>query len=300
MKVYIKKPVIQGAWKWIQKGYYLAWEDLGYDVEYYDTIEEVKGSGYQLMVREWDIKNPAALEVIEKAHRTYLFAQPSSFPDPWGRHPNFISSTDDETKARLNKMDNVYLWTFGDNTSFHTKWKHVHTVPLAFDSISYQPTPNRDCAKFDVSFVGGWANNGFNEKRKTMLDVFGAFKDSGLNCGFFINKNLSHEQECSVLYNSKATLNVHDAYQRILGSDTNERTFKSLGLNGVMISDEIGQLSRMFPEVKLANNPEEIVSLTKEVLSRPEDELDSLRMENRHLILKDHCYTHRTKALLDL
>jgi len=52
--------------------------------------------------------------------------------------------------------------------------------------------------------------------------------------------------------------------------------------------------------VKLANNPEEIVSLTKEVLSRPEDELDSLRMENRHLILKDHCYTHRTKALLDL
>ncbi len=133
-----------------------------------------------------------------------------------------------------------------------------------------------------------------------MIEVFSAFKDSGLNCGFFINKNLSHEQETAVIYNSKVSLNIHDAYQRVLGSDTNERTFKSLGLNGALISDDIGQLNRLFPEIKSTNEPGEIVKLTKETLALSEAELGDLKMQNRHLVLKNHCYTHRVQDLLNL
>ncbi len=42
MKVYIKKPKIQGAWKWIQQGYKNAWESIGYDSIYYNSTEEIK------------------------------------------------------------------------------------------------------------------------------------------------------------------------------------------------------------------------------------------------------------------
>ena len=301
MKVYIKNPLIQGAWKWIQQGYKLAWADVGYDAAYYDALVDITEKEYILMVREWDIKTLADLKVVENAKMAFLFAQPQVFPAPWGTHSNFKSSMNEQAISAINSMDNVYLWTFGDvNPEYHCKWKTVHTVLLAFDSISYQPSYNEQYAKYDISFVGGWANNGFNEKRKIMMENFIEFKKSGLNCGFFINKNLAHEQETALLYNSKISLNIHDAYQRALGMDTNERTFKSLGLNGILISDKIGQLKDIFPNVKTSNDPLELVRITKEYISLTEKERRDIKEEGRQNILDNHCYTNRVEQLLSL
>ena len=133
-----------------------------------------------------------------------------------------------------------------------------------------------------------------------MIDNFIEFKKSGLNCGFFINKNLTHEQETGLLYNSKISLNIHDAYQRTLGCDTNERTFKSLGLNGILISDKIKQLENIFPNIKTSNDSSELVRITKEYLSLTEKELNNIKEENRQNILDNHCYTNRVKQLLSL
>jgi hypothetical protein len=88
-------------------------------------------------------------------------------------------------------------------------------VPLAFDNISYEYLEDSKF-KFDVCFVGGRANNGFDEKYKIMMTHFSAFKDSGLKCGIFVGRNLTHEQENKLLYNSKVAINIHDAYQRTL------------------------------------------------------------------------------------
>ena len=193
------------------------------------------------------------------------------------------------------------LWTFGDNTtSYHTKWKDVNSIPLAFDSIGYTRSINEKYKKFDVCFIGGWANNGFNEKKKIMIDVFSKFKDSGLKCGFFIEKNLTHEQETELMSNSRVALNIHDAYQRTLGTDTNERTFKSLGLNGCLVSDTVGQLNRIFPELKTSLDSQEIVEITKQYVNLTERELDILKEEGRQNILDNHCYTNRVKSLLEL
>ena len=133
-----------------------------------------------------------------------------------------------------------------------------------------------------------------------MMENFIEFKKSDLNCGFFINRNLTHEQENLLLYNSKVTINIHDAYQRALGFDTNERTFKSLGLNGILISDKVGQLERMFPNIKTSNTPTELIEFTKEYISLTEKELGNIREENRQNILDNHCYTHRVQKLLSL
>ena len=296
----MKRPTIQGAWIWIQEGYKLAWRAQGYDVEFYDDLLAIRDSEYTLMLREWDIKTPDDLAKVESSDKTYLFAQPQSFPHPWGTHPNFLSSLPDESIESLNQMDHVHLWTFGDETSYHTKWKKVNTVPLAFDSISYKPVKDERYTKYDISFVGGWANNGFNEKRKIIIETFIEFKKSGLNCGFFVNKNLSHEQENALLCNSKITLNLHDAYQRALGNDTNERSFKALGLNGAMVSDISRQMENIFPNVKASNDPAELVKFTKEYLSLTEKELNDIKEENKQNILDNHCYTHRVKQLVSL
>ena len=124
--------------------------------------------------------------------------------------------------------------------------------------------------------------------------------NSGLKCGFFIEKNLSHEQECALLYNSKVCLNLHDAYQRKLGLDTNERTFKSLGLNGLLVSDTVAQLNRLFPSVRTSLDAEELVQITKDYLSLTEQELNDIKNKNRQDILDNHTYVHRVEELLKL
>ena len=305
MKVYVYD-YGSHAGKWIYNAYGKAWAAKGFDVvrlptnksisDIVDTSEE-----YMLMVADTAANGPECLKVVEKSHKTFLYVQPNVFPHPWGTHPNFISLAAPETISGINELENVTLWTFGDDThSYHTKWKEVNSIPLAFDSVGYTRSVNEKYKKFDICFVGGWANNGFDEKRKIMIDVFSKFKDSGLNCAFFIEKNLSHEQETELISSSRVALNIHDAYQRCLGTDTNERTFKSLGLNGCLVSDTVGQLNRMFPDLKTSLDSSEIVQITQQYLSLTEKELEDIKEQNIQNILENHCYTNRVESLLSL
>jgi hypothetical protein len=303
------------AGRWIYKGYRNAWKQEGFDVNFYEDYRSLTGeSGVissipttrdelseQYIVMTVDsLVNQETLEALDKSYKSFVYVQPNIFPMPWGRHPNFQCAASDKIINLLNKMNNVHLWTFGDNTDNHTKWKKVNTIPLAFDSVSYVPITNKSYSKYDVCFVGGWADNGFNEKKPIMIKYFSEFMKSELNCGVFINKNISTEQESLLLYNSKITLNIHDAYQRVLGYDTNERTFKSLGLNGAMVSDKITQLERLFPKAMTSTNPSDMVSGVKKLLSLSEVELQNIKNENKQNILDNHCYTNRVKTLLEL
>jgi spore maturation protein CgeB len=133
-----------------------------------------------------------------------------------------------------------------------------------------------------------------------MIEIFSKFMDSGLKCGFFINKGLTHEQECDLIYNSKTSLNIHDAYQRALGYDTNERTFKSLGLNGALVSDTIAQLNNLFPNVPTSLDSDTLVKDTKELLSLTEDEIRVIKESNKQNISDNHTYINRVEQLLKL
>jgi hypothetical protein len=302
MKLYIQKTNIQGAWKWINEGYRKAWIAAGLDVyEYGDILEVDTSEDYNLMAWEYDIRNrDSAIEIISRANKTFLFVQPNSFPQPWGRHPNWKTGVRDKHISIINEFEHVKLWTFSDNTGYHEKWKTVHTVPLAFDSIGYAPKKSEKYSQYDVCFVGGWANNGFDEKRKIMIEIFSKFMDSGLKCGFFINKGLTHEQECDLLRNSKISLNIHDAYQRTLGYDTNERTFKSLGLNGVLVSDTVAQLNNLFPDVPTSLDANALVKIAKELLSLTENEIRGIKESNKQDIADNHTYIKRVEQFLKL
>lgn len=306
MKIYVFD-YTSHAGKWIYSAYQKAWAEKGFEVckihNSQDISEAVANTEeeYMLMIPDIAANGTPNLEVVEKSHKTFLYVQPNEFPHPWGTHPNFISLATETTIEQINKFENVRLWTFGDDTaSYHIKWKETHSIPLAFDSIGYTCSINETYKKFDVCFIGGWANNGFNEKKKIMIDIFSKFKASGLKCAFFVEKNLTHEQETQLMSSSRVTLNIHDAYQRTLGTDTNERTFKSLGLNGCLVSDTVGQLNRIFPELKTSLDAQEIVEITKQYVSLSDRELNDLKEKNIQNILENHCYTNRVESLLKL
>ena len=316
---------ITGAGLWIYRGYYTAWKSLGYEVVYIDgSSHELdhmcklaqNNEEYHIMVTDgfWSAFKKVSNEfkmkekfdmAMKKAKNVFFFTQPIKFPDPWGSHPNWKTQCDEHFINEVNKGDNYKLWTFVDvnygtvKETFYSLWKNITTIPLAFDNFSYQSLEDEKY-KFDVCFVGGRANNGFDEKHKIMMNHFKAFKDSGLKCGIFVDKNLTHEQENKILYNSKVAINIHDAYQRQLGLDTNERTFKSLGLTGVLVADKEGQLGRLFPDVKRTNDPKEMVKFVKEYVNMPEEELSFIKEKNRKMILNNHTYLHRVKQLLEL
>jgi spore maturation protein CgeB len=226
--------------------------------------------------------------------------QPNSFPLPWGKHPNFMCHCKPQTIDVINGLDNVYKWSFGIvRDDFYDKWSNVYEIPLAYDSNGYRAIEDKSY-QYDVCFVGGWANNGFNEKKRIMLDHFRELMHSGIKCGLYIGKNLSHEQENKILYNSKIALNIHDKYQRVLGLDTNERTFKSLGLTGILISDKIDHVNKYFPDVPLFENPKAMVKEIRGYLNLPESELQKIKMKNREMIKKEHTYVSRVKNMLEL
>lgn len=300
MIVYIKEHPF-GAGKWIYRGYEAAWRALGYETRFYSNLLDIKEQDCHIMAIDYDLRAPEQVNVLKNAIRSYLFVQPHTFPSPWGRHPNFISQVPRELIPTINDSENIYKWSFADveRTNFYDEWHSVHYVPLAYDSENYRP-PIEEEYSFDVCYVGGWANNGFDEKRKIIVNYLSAFKESGLRCGFAVNRGISHEQENKILSSSKVALNIHDAYQHSIGMDTNERTFKSLGLCGILVSDSVKCLADLFPSVQQATSPEEMLTLVTHLCSLSDKLLMEQKLKNRKNILENHTYIERVKRMLSL
>ena len=315
MKIYIKRHDDQ-AGKYIYKGFISAWKHFGYEVILFDDLLEINDSDYELMCLYSDVcnlkknfllatgkpqdwNNEKRYEILKKANKSYVWVQADHFPSPWGNHPNWACLVDDREIDKLNSIDNCHLWAFSDTSVFYNKLKNVNKIMLAFDSINYKNI-KIESPVYDVCFIGGWANNGFNEKKKIMLEHFSKLKESNLKCGIFINKNLTHEQENHVLCNSKVALNIHDAYQKKLGLDSNERTFKSLGLTGALVCDNIAQVKNEFDNVQFYNNSSEIIGCINNFLQMSNKELENIKEINKNFILNNHTYINRVDVLRNL
>ena len=298
--IYIKKHgPSSGAGFWIYQGYYKAWQALGYEVKWYEIPSDIKvDHPFIVMTNDSDISEKM-ISIISDSHKTFLFAQPGEFPEPWGTHPNFVSACQKPYVAKLNEMENVIKWTWCDNKKYHDMWRDVYTFPLAFDNIGYKAARYEKKLDFDVCFIGGLANNGFNEKVKIMNEMLGFLEKSELNCGFFVNKNVPHNIERDILFSSKVCLNIHDNYQRTLGFDTNERTFKSLGLGGYLVSDNVTQVTNIFPDTYTDNDPQKILEHIRKTVRNP-DILTETKNKNRKLIDEKHTYIKRVEDFMKL
>jgi len=282
------------AGKWIYEGFGKAWNHLGFESIYYipKEIKSLKKDSY-IMSCDSHFIEP---KIYSKFDKVFLYVM-NQFSDIFQGHPNFTSQVSNDNIYRINNLKNVIKFSFGlPEPRYVGGWSDVEYVPLAFDSLSYKKLHTGYL--FDVCFVGGIAHNGVNTKMNIMKEYLGAFKESGLKCGFFINKDLTHEQENKILCNSRICLNIHDKNQQLMGLDTNERTFKSLGCGGVLVSDNIRCLSS--PPLNnlriiLVDSPGEMVNKCKQLLV--DDYLDIFRQHNFKEI-KNHTYISRVKQLL--
>lgn len=295
--IYIKRHS-HNANRWIYEGYFKAWKNLGFFPIYFEKYEEIKEKDYLLMTTDWTIKTDYDLEKIAQSKKSFVFVQPTKFVEPWSQHPNYMCNMSQQHRQILNNLSNVYKWTFLDfeKTEFYSYWMGLNKHPLAFDNISYSNFEKNNSYSYDVCYIGGRANNGYDEKYKIMINTFKPFMRTNLRCGFFVEKNLSHEQEKNILFNSKICLNIHDSYQEVLGLDTNERTFKSLGINGSLLCTNNGQLNRMFPHIKTANSYVELIEIANELLNY--SNFEQSKEENRRYILENHTYECRVKEML--
>ena len=296
MKIFIQKNR-QNAWKWIGSGYAHAFIYLDHQVEFIDDLFEIKtDKPYKIFCRE-DMINESNISILEKSFATYLYVQPNYFPNPWGNHPSWQCCINEELIQKINNLKNVKKWTFCSDLNFFNLWKDVFVLPLGFDNINYKTHIVNDY-KYDVCFIGGVADNGYNEKIKIIEQTLNAFISSGLRCGFSVNQNISHDVENQVLINSKVALNIHDAYQRHLGFDSNERTFKSLGVNGILVCDNVKQVRDLFSFTYCDNNVENLIKKVKEYCSLSIDSLNRIKQENQKTIELEHTYIKRVEKLI--
>jgi hypothetical protein len=301
MKIYIQRHS-EFAGKWIYSGYAHAWAYLDHQVKFISQLEEIKDDSSYLLFITDGIVTENNLKYLKNSHKTFLYVQPNEFPHHWGKHPNFISALQPDIVNEINGLKNVIKWFFGyDTKTYFTLWKNVVSMPLAYDNINYfsDESYNHDY-DYDICFIGGFANNGFNEKITIIQNTLNAFLKAGFKCGFSVGQNISHELENYVLNRSKVALNVHDLYQRTLGLDTNERTFKSLGCNGILISDCVKQLGLLFPHCYQSNNLDELIEKTKEFCQLDLYELSLHKKQNKKIIEEKHTYIKRVQQFLKI
>lgn len=281
------------AGKWIYNGFYNAWKHLGYEpiwMEPKDLID-ISSSSFIMSVDSLPVNH----KIYERFDKVFLYVM-NQFSDIFQGHPNFTTQLSSNVINDINNCKNIIKYNFGlIENKYIGEWTDVQYVPLAFDNVSYKNLYKGYI--FDVCFVGGLAHNGVNTKLQIMKEYLGVFKDSGLRCGFFLNKNISHEQENKMLCNSKICLNIHDKNQHIMGLDTNERTFKSLGCGGCLVSDNVRCLSH--PPIgnliiHKADSPQNMVEICKDLLTK------NLEEEREHNFeeMKNHTYMARIKQLL--
>lgn len=298
MRIYIQENT-QNAWKWIGSGYAHAFAYLDHEVIFIKNLSEIDISKpYKIFFRDDGI-NKDNIDIIKNSVATYLYVQSNYFPEPWGNHPSWQCHVDPMIINKINEFKNVIKWSFCSNLNFFTLWKDVIVLPLAFDDINYK---NDICTnyKYDICFIGSIADNGFNEKIKIIENTLNSFIGAGFKCGFSVNQNISHDLENYVLINSKIALNIHDAYQRKLGLDSNERTFKSLGVNGILLCDEVEQVKNLFPFVYCSNDNQNLINKAIEYCSMSIEELNTIKIKNQKQIISNHTYIKRVEKLLSL
>lgn len=286
------------AGKWIYNGYAHAWLYHGFQIKFIKSLNEINQTEpYHLMITDSMISEDN-IKFIEKSIKTILYVSPNHYPKPWGDHPNWKCPLSENIIKKINELQNVIKWNFSDiKNEFFSIWKNVITLPLAFDNINYSKSIKNQY-EYDICYIGGLANNGFNEKLKIMQDTLTPFLETNLKCAFFIGQNLSHEQENYILNNSKIGLNIHDEYQRVNGLDSNERTFKTLGANGFLITDKINQIDRLFPNVFSSNNPKELVEFSLDFINKNITDINNEKLKNQNMIEENHTYIKRVEFLL--
>jgi len=239
-----------------------------------------------------------------------------------------LSSNKDMLKLIQGGVGDAYFNVCEKDTQpmdgFAKETGQIHrTLPLAADVVSLVPKFN-EAFRADISFIGTYLPNKrpffdkqvFPLREKYSVRLYGqdwTLSDRALGWiqrgGQYLNipflgairkpkLNLSDEGD---IYNSSIiSLNIHEDFQKIHGSDCNERTFKIPLSGGFEITDNVKCIHKYF-----VDNKEIIIAKTRsdwfekiDYFMRNPDKRLSIIEAGRNRVLTSHTYHHRVNEML--
>ena len=70
-------------------------------------------------------------------------------------------------------------------------------------------------------------------------------------------------------------------------------------MNGLLVSDKVGELGNLFPDVPQASSPKQMAELVK-IYLEDFSNLEDVKARNRKDVLDNHTYVNRVELLLKL
>ncbi len=199
------------------------------------------------------------------------------------------------------------------------------TIPLACDKTICFPEYSKKF-KADISFIGTYLPQKrevmkerlFPLKSKYDLKLYGQdwiLKDFllswGQKFGQYYNINLLKkiqkpklmlEDERRIYSSSTICVNIHEDYQRQLGGDCNERTFKIPACGGFEIVDDIAYVRKYFKEgeeIVIVKNKDDWFQKIDYYIKNPEKRLPIIEA-GRKKVLKEHTYHKRAEQIINI
>ncbi len=200
-----------------------------------------------------------------------------------------------------------------------------HTIPLAADDSVLFPDFVRNYDT-DIAFVGTYLlqkrkifrDQVFPLQKKYRLALYGQdwtigsrIVGWGQRCGQLFNvpllrslqkPKLELSDERKIYSSATISINIHENYQRQLGGDCNERTFKIPICSGFEITDDVRCIRKYFKEgeeIVIATNQKDWFDKIEHYLRHPDDRLKIIEAGYRR-VKRDHTYKNRVSELIRL
>jgi hypothetical protein len=106
--------------------------------------------------------------------------------------------------------------------------------------------------------------------------------------------------EASIYASSLISINVHEKFQRELGGDCNERTFKIPLCGGFEVVDNVACIKKYFipgVEMIIAENDQNWVDMVHHYLKNPEERMPIIQA-GKQRVLRDHTYHQRVEQII--
>jgi spore maturation protein CgeB len=301
--------------------FYLTLKQMGYEVELFDYMEEMKALGRDDMnqrllerVRTWQPKlaifslyadqlDPAIVKQLQDFTKTYCFFHDDSwrvdYSRYWAEQFNYFSTPDcfGQQKYRDIGMSNAIYFPFGCNETIF----HKLDIPKKFD-VSFVGSwhPYREWliekirkAGIDVNVFGyRWPNGEIDQNR--MVEVFNESR---------INLNLSNSASWDARYlisSPRAFINRIRSKKNI--EQMKARMFEVNGCGSFQLSYYVEGLTQCYEgdrEIGIYNDPDDLVEKVKFYLTH-EEVRESTAKAGLIRTLNEHTFTQRFKKLFKI
>ena len=207
------------------------------------------------------------------------------------------------------EVDDTCRFSSNFNTVFvndpHTIHHHQNAdyLPVGFDPHVYHSAPGT--RKYDVGFIGG-----YNSVRQRLLEmllqkglltyVIGGPWRGNLQ-KICLSKNIPARQTAEYYRQTRIIVNVfrethHFNQQNIPVFSLNPRSYEAVACGAVVVSESRGEIKKVFPEMPVFENSEQLVEIIKELLT-DKNKYEVIR-KNCFQRLKGHTYADRLKRII--